>query len=124
MTGMSPSPVPPTPSLSLDMRARQRIKNWMETSGITQTMLGDRIGKNQAWMSRYLAGEFDADLPTLQKMAAAFGHTLYALLDLAPEAPELRVIEMYRALPPRTRATVEKMLEALSQAPRGRRGPR
>ena len=62
------SPMPPT----LDEIARARIREWMRTTGATQVMLAGRIGKTQAWMSRYLSGELDADLESLRGMAAAF----------------------------------------------------
>lgn len=118
-----PNPVPPAPG-SFDMRARQRIKQWMVSTGVTQTLLAERIGKNQAWISRYLAGEFDADLTTLQKFAEVFGHTLYALLDISPDVHETRLIEMYRALSPKARTLVVRMLEHLTQVRPARRTPR
>jgi len=66
--------------LTLDQQARERIKTWVASTGVTQTELAKRIGRNQAWMSRYLNGEFAADLATLQQMAETFGFTLIALL--------------------------------------------
>jgi predicted transcriptional regulator len=60
------SPMP----LTLDQVARDRIKHWIVSTGVTQTELAARIGRTQAWMSRYLSGEFDADLETLQENRA------------------------------------------------------
>jgi transcriptional regulator with XRE-family HTH domain len=85
-------PVP----LSLDQLARDRIKSWVASTGVTQTELAERIGRNQAWMSRYLKGEFDADLDTLQKIAACFGFSLIALLDLPRDPHEARLVEEFR----------------------------
>ena len=85
----------------------QRIKAWIASTGVTQSALAERIGRNQAWMSRYLAGEFAADLETLQKMARAFNHSLAALLESPTDPDEAKLIEAYRALsPPRARYRV------------------
>ena len=56
------APMPQT----LDEQARQRIRTWIQLTGVTQKTLGERIGRNQAWMSRYLSGELNADLETLR----------------------------------------------------------
>lgn len=104
---------------SLDELARGRIQTWIAGTGITQTALAERIGRNQAWMSRYLGSEFNADLETLQKMAAVFGHSLAALLD-APTAPdEAKLVEAYRALPHDSRVRALDLLQDWSR-PRGR----
>jgi len=112
-------PVP----LSLDQQARERIKAWVASTGVTQTELAERVGRNQAWMSRYLKGEFDADLDTLAKIAACFGFTLIALLDLPRDPHEARLVEEFRALPPRGRASLLDFLGTLRQSrsrkPRG-----
>src|SRR4029077_2246017 len=89
--------------LTLDELARGRIKAWISSTGITQVNLGERISKNQAWMSRYLGGEFDADLETLQKMAKVFGHSLSALLDAPTDPEEAKLLDAYRALTPEGR---------------------
>lgn len=105
-------PVPP----SLDQQARDRIKAWIASTGVTQTELADRIGRNQAWMSRYLKGEFDADLETLQKIAQTFGFTLIALLDLPSNPHEARLMEEFRALTPRGRSSLLDFLANQRQA--------
>lgn len=107
--------MPQTPE-TLDQRARNRIRTWISSTGITQTTLADRIGRNQAWMSRYLAGDFDADLTTLEKMAAVFSHPLTALLDLPSNPDEFKLIETYRALRPESRKIVLSLLDDWSRA--------
>jgi transcriptional regulator with XRE-family HTH domain len=102
-------PVPP----SRDQQARERIRTWVAATGVTQTDLAERIGRNQAWMSRYLKGEFDADLRTLEQMAEAFGFTLTALLDLPTDPFEGRVLEEVRALPPKARTILLDLLTTL-----------
>jgi transcriptional regulator with XRE-family HTH domain len=84
-------------------RARARLKVWLRAMNMTQTELGERIGKNQAWMSRYFAGKLQADFTTLEAMAGVFGHTLNALIDLPRDPAEARLIEIYRAMPARSR---------------------
>jgi transcriptional regulator with XRE-family HTH domain len=114
------SPMP----LTLDQVARDRIKHWIVSTGVTQTELAARIGRTQAWMSRYLSGEFDADLETLQKIARAFGHSIGALLDEPAADPvEARVLHLYRSLPSHARAICLNLLEAWAN-PRGRKRAR
>lgn len=105
-------PVP----LSPDDRARERIKAWILSTGVTQTALGERIGRSQVWMTRYLSGKYDADLETLEKMAAAFGFALTALLDLPRDPHEARIVEEFRALTPRGRASLLDFLVNQRQA--------
>lgn len=112
-------PVPQT----LDQQARERIRQWIATTGVTQAELGARIGRNQAWMSRYLKGEFDADLTTLDRMAQMFGFTLVGLLNLPSDPFEARLIEEVRALPPKTRQTLLEMLTSLRQTQQRKRRP-
>ena len=122
-----PSPSSPLPAPdNLDSRARSRIKHWMSVSQITQVMLAERIGKDQSWLSRYLAGAHDADVQTLARLAAAFGNTLFTLLDIPPDPQDARVLEMFRALSPATQGVVLHLLESLTRAARrrGRRAPR
>lgn len=95
----------------LDNVARQRLKDWLQTSGETQTHFGERIGRNQAWMSRYLDAEFDADLDTLTKMADAQQLTLWQLLDVsATDASEEELVRRFRALTPIRRELVLNMV--------------
>jgi len=107
---------------TLDERARNRIRVWIASTGITQTTLADRIGRNQAWMSRYLAGDFDADLETLAKMAAVFSHPLTALLDLPSNPEEFKLIEAFRALRPEGRRIALSLFDDWSRASSRGRG--
>src|SRR5580765_1023168 len=92
---------------SLAGSARVRVKQWMRTTGVTQAALAQRIGKQQAWLSRYLAGKYDADVVTLERLAQAFGHTVSALLvQPAADPTEARVLDLFRALTPRGRRIV------------------
>lgn len=104
---------------TLDDVARAQIRKWIESTGITQTALAARIGRNQAWMSRYLAAEFGADLDTLHKMAQVFGHSLTSMLDIPKDPEEAAVLTAYRALRPEARNIALNLLQDWSRA-RGR----
>ena len=106
-------------SPSLDDQARSRIKKWLASTGTTQTALAEKIGRTQAWMSRYLSGEFDADLETLQKIARVFGNNLTGLLDVPADPEEGTLLTAFRALPP----DVRKLLLAFAAALTRPRGP-
>jgi transcriptional regulator with XRE-family HTH domain len=106
------SPMPQT----LDELARQQIKRWIESTGTTQTALSERIGRNQAWTSRYLAADFDADLETLQKIALVFGHNLTALLQIPEDPHEAALITAYRSLTPDARRLALDLLLDWSRA--------
>lgn len=93
-----------------DDAARARVAHWLAASKMTQTALAERIGRNQAWMSRYLDGEFDTDLETLDRLAQVFGHTLFELLDASVDPTEAEVIERWRALRPSGRQIVLDVL--------------
>ena len=99
--------------MSLDETARSQIRRWIDTTGFTQTQLATAIGRNQAWMSRYLAGEFDADLSTLEQMAGVFSHTIAELLLVPPQADEARLILNYRACRPDARQTLLAVSDAM-----------
>jgi transcriptional regulator with XRE-family HTH domain len=109
---------------SLDELARGRIRSWIASTGVTQTALAERIGRNQAWMSRYLAADFDADLSTLQKIAEVFGHSLNALLDTPRDPQEAALIESYRALSPADRQLARDLLARWSRPRRRGRSRR
>lgn len=106
---------------TLDEIARDRVKKWLESHATTQAKLGEKIGRNQAWMSRYLSGGIAADLETLQRIAKTFGHSISALLDSPTDPEEIRVIEAYRAVPGEDRALALRVLEKFA---RPRRAPR
>jgi transcriptional regulator with XRE-family HTH domain len=110
---------PPRPTL--DALARARINAWIHSMGTTQQKLGEAIGRNQAWMSRYLSGGIDADLDTLEKIAHAFGHHISALLTTPTDPEERQVIDAYRAVPAEDRALAIRVLQKFA---RPRRPPR
>jgi transcriptional regulator with XRE-family HTH domain len=103
-----------------DDAARSKVAQWLSVSKMTQTALAETIGRNQAWMSRYLDGEFDTDLETLEKIATAFNHSLFELLDTPQNSTEVEVIERWRALKPSGRKLVLDVLREWSPDERGR----
>jgi transcriptional regulator with XRE-family HTH domain len=113
----------PAPPQTLQQKARAQIRRWIASTGITQTALGDRIQRNQAWMSRYLGGDIDADLETLQQMAEVFNHSLISLLQLPADPEEAELIAAYRALRPESRALALTLLKDWSRARTRGRGP-
>jgi len=107
---------------TLDQLARAQIRKWIDSTGTTQTEVAHRVGRNQSWMSRYLKGEFDADLDTLQKITRVFGHELTSALNIPSDPDEALVLTRYRALRIEARRIVLTLLEHLSRdtPPRGR----
>lgn len=104
---------------TLDDIARDQIRHWIGSTGITQVDLAARIGRNQAWLSRYLAGEFDTDLETLERMAGVFDHTLTTLLGLPKTDPEeTEILRLYRGLTSPLRKTVRVLLDELNRGQR------
>lgn len=110
----------PTMPPGLDAIARSQIKRWLESTGVTQTSLAEQIGRNQAWMSRYLAAEFDADLDTLDRIAATFNHSVAALLNVPQDPDEARLVTLFRALRPENRKLVLQMCHELTHPGRSR----
>jgi transcriptional regulator with XRE-family HTH domain len=108
------APRPPSPQ-SLQDIARAKIKHWIASTGITQTQICEQIGRNQPWLSRYLAGGIDADVDTLAKMARVFEQNLFALLSIPADPDEAAVLRMYRALRPNGREAIQKLLRAMSR---------
>jgi transcriptional regulator with XRE-family HTH domain len=108
---------------TLQQQARNQIRHWIRSTGITQTALAERIKRNQAWMSRYLAGDIDADVDTLQQMAEVFGHNLTQMLDVPTDPEEAALITAYRALRPDARLpalrVVQEMARGRTPAARG-----
>jgi transcriptional regulator with XRE-family HTH domain len=113
---------------SLQETARTQIKRWIVSTGITQVAFGERIGRNQVWVSKYLKGEFDTDLETLQQMAQVFRHTLTQLLDFPSDPDEEALITLYRALRPEARRLAFQMLQEMGRGrgvkPRSPKRPR
>ena len=71
-------------------------------------------------MSRYLKGDIDADLATLQKLAELFGHSITALLATPTDPEEAQLIALYRAQSPDGRAIVLSLLNYWSRLGRAR----
>jgi transcriptional regulator with XRE-family HTH domain len=113
--------VMPAPPPTLDQIARERIRTWIQSTGVTQTALAPLIRKEQAWISRYLSGELGADLETLAAFGRVFGHSLTALFDAPADPGEARVIALYRALPETSRPLLIQLLEDWTRQKRGRR---
>jgi transcriptional regulator with XRE-family HTH domain len=113
-------PVPPSP----DDIAREKIKNWLNASGVAQSVFAKRIGKHQSWVSRYLAGRQNADMVTVQRMAEQFGHTLQSVLDLPGDLAEASLLEDYRALSPGLRENVRRLFRGILEQQRQSRWPR
>lgn len=70
---------------------------------MTQQELGDRCGKNSAWISRYENRYYNADLDTLARMCVAFDQNLFAALNVREDVTlaaktEQVVIGCYRAI--------------------------
>lgn len=105
---------------SLQDTARTQIKRWITSTGITQAAFGERIGRNQVWVSKYLKGEFDTDLETLHQMAQVFRHTLTQLLDFPSDPEEEALITLYRTLRPEARRLAFQLFQEMVRG----RGPR
>lgn len=105
----------------LDDVARARIRAWFKGSGRTQADVAADIGRNQAWMSRYLDGEFDADLDTLQRFAVAFDNSLGGLLGFTPSEIDAEALDLIHALRPEARALALSLLREWADPP-GSRG--
>lgn len=103
---------------TLDEIARSQIQRWLETTGQTQTALATQIGRNQAWLSRYLKAEFNADLSTLEKIAQAFNHTVAALFTSPQDPDEAKLVANFRACRPEDRKTLLGVSAAMSRPSR------
>ena len=118
------APMPP----SLQDTARGQIKRWIASTGITQATFGERIGRNQVWVSKYLKGEIDADIDTLHQMAQVFRHTLTQALDFPADPDEEALITLYRALRPEARRLAFQWLQEMGRGrgtkPRSPKRPR
>lgn len=106
----------PSPHTTLDDQIRAKIKAWVQTTGISQRLLAERIGRTQSWMSRYLGGEIAADLDTLARIAAVFQHSLSALLETPTDPREATLVELYRGLPADARQALLALLRAVARA--------
>lgn len=112
------------PPRTIDDVARQQIRTWLQATGITQVAFAMQIHRNQEWVSRYLNGVFDADLTTLQQMAAVFGHNLAVLFGNLPTNPdEAILLTLFRSLRAEGRKAVLTMLQEWTRA-RARHRPK
>src|SRR5262245_42574880 len=99
---------------TLQEQARARIKSWLSATRTTQVSLANRIDKKQAWLSRYLSAEYDADLETLRAIANVFGREISALFD-TPSDPEIaELVSHYNALPASGRGLVLDLVRELA----------
>jgi transcriptional regulator with XRE-family HTH domain len=110
----------------LDDQARARLTAWIAGRGMTRTEFGEGVGRNQSWASRYLEGEFAADLDTLARAAALFQQPISALFDATPDPDEAEALTRWRGLPPERKALMLGLLRDLvpDAAPRAQRGGR
>jgi len=109
MDSVTVAPMSPAPQ-TLQQLARNRIRYWLQSTEITQRDLCESIGQSQSWLSRYLHGKLDADVDILAKMAAAFGHSICALLTSPVDPAEAKLIEQYRAMPASSRTLLSAVL--------------
>lgn len=116
--------MPTLPPPSLDEVVRQKIRSWVQSTGVTQAALAQHIGRDQVWMSRYLAGKVGADLETVARIVRAFGHPLTAVLDMPGDPNEARLIELFRGFSPELRAQMLQLFQGIHRQARSRRGPR
>jgi len=101
-----------------DTLARERIKRLVADAGFRQQAFGKRIGKGQVWVSRYLQGKVDADLDTLQRMAAVFGLSLDALLH-EPDPRDTMRVRLYDVLLTTPVSLQKLVLDLLLMSARG-----
>lgn len=89
---------------------RRTIGRWMAARGVTKTALGAAADRNQPWVTRYLDGEFGADVETLAKIAAFFGEPVSALFDAQPDPEVDELLQRFRATTRPRRALVLELL--------------
>jgi len=94
-----------TPDSPAD-RVRDRMKRWLEITGITQNAFAEEIKKSQVWLVKVLTGENHVRLRDLDDVAGAMRTTASELvrtseerftLELTPT--EVRVLEQLRRRP-------------------------
>lgn len=87
-------------------RVRNRMKRWLEVTGITQGAFAQEIQKSQVWLQKILTGENHVRLRDLDDVAHAMRTTAAELvrtederyqLELSPT--EVRVLEQLRRRP-------------------------
>jgi transcriptional regulator with XRE-family HTH domain len=102
--------------------ARRQVKNKLLAIDMTQETLATAIGRPSHWISRYLRGEFNADFPTLFRIATTFHISLDALLQLpTADDPLFREwVEMYALLEPEGKDVFLKLLRRVTRGLRPR----
>src|SRR5215471_7262933 len=123
-------------AMSYQQRARQQVAKCLAASGLTQTALGDQLRprRRPAWVSRYLRGEIDADVDTLQQFAGIFQCSLDQLFGTAlpddnghqskADLQQTRLLAAFATMTDARRQLLIAMAESLAEplvAPR--RGP-
>lgn len=87
-------------------RVRDRMRAWMETTGVSQRDFADDLDKSQVWLQKVLAGENAVRLKDLDEVAMAMRTTASELvrsteeryqLELTPS--EVRIVEKLRRRP-------------------------
>lgn len=87
-------------------RVRERLRQWMDTTGLGQRELANDLHRSQVWLQKVLAGENHIRLRDLDDIAKALRTTACELvraeddryqMELAPT--EVRIIEKLRHRP-------------------------
>jgi transcriptional regulator with XRE-family HTH domain len=113
MGRVTPHATPTDPNLN--EVARVTIRRWVEATGVSQQAIAERLGRKQGWVSRYLRGDFNADLNTLAAFADLFEHTLASLLAVPTDPVEAELLTLYRAADPGDRRNVIALLHSLTR---------
>jgi transcriptional regulator with XRE-family HTH domain len=95
-----------TSPVSAADRVRERMRDWMETTGLDQRTFSDALGKSQVWLQKVLKGENHVRLRDLDQVADAMRTSASELvrddsarytLECSPS--EVRLIERLRHQP-------------------------
>lgn len=103
-------------ALTLDDTARGQIIGWRQAAGMTKSEFGKQIGRNSSWVGRWEKRHFNADLTTLAKACAVFGHTIFEALEVSRDKRESEFIAYYRRMRAEARPLARKLLRELSDA--------
>ena len=80
-----------------------RIRMARKEAGLTQTELGEKIGRTQGIINKIEAGEIGATLENLYNLSEALNHPITFFLGLEVgdlDQDEAEVMDIYRSLPP------------------------